>query len=103
MKAGPFKQAINNMRRAMEQNPNTLIGKENMATFNNVLQEFKGVYSNPLLMKISPVSYEQTILDLYIRISLLCDVIEGMISEAQKTILEKKTFLNKAKELGFEV
>ena len=72
----PLKKRITEIRKRAEQEPEAIISEEEVEKFNNLLQVWRTMLpKDPFLMKITPLRYGAVTLDLYLRISLIGELL----------------------------
>ena len=92
----PLKERIAKIRKRTEQEPDAIISEEEIKEFNDYAQAWKELLpKDPFLARITPLEYGAVTLDLYLRISLIAELVTGLIEETQEEIEQHKREIDK--------
>ena len=95
-----LKEQLAELRKRTKRHPEAMASEEDIKGFNDILQGFKKDFPNePLLMRITTLGYGATWLDLYMRMSLIFEVLEAMLEEAEEEMIELRRRGNECAEV----
>lgn len=89
-KGTPLRKRIAEIRRRIEQEPEAMVSEEEIRKFNDILQTWKEIPGQPFIERITPLRYGAVVLDLYLRLSLISELVTSVIEEAEEEVKKHK-------------
>ena len=89
----PLRKRIAEIRERVERESEAILSEEEMKQFNEELQMWReSLPEDSFLVRITPLKYGAVMLDLYLRISLIAELITRIIEDGGSEIKKDKRF-----------
>lgn len=101
----PLRKRIAEIRERVERESEAILSEEEMKQFNEELQMWReSLPEDSFLVRITPLKYGAVMLDLYLRISLIAELITRIIEDGGSEIKQDKIEIDKKSKLikGFK-